>query len=192
MQERQQPPPPDPLLAQFDEPTRRFVETVATRIADERANVIKHQTLSEMQIQQALAADPDLLPEARQQYAVIKSNPAWAAVSDNLTQEHAIAQAKSVLADRRRTAQQQTQTQQVTQQVARNQAAAAGLPGTGGALPPPPPSATDSRAEAWMAQPDKREMFKKFYPQMSLETPEGRAKFRRIADNAIAEMSVPR
>jgi len=159
-----------------------MVRTVAEQIAREQATHIKHQTLTEMRLQQELAADAELLPEARNQYALLGNDPMWAGANDTLKQQFALSQAKSTLLDKRMKAQVATQTQAATFAASRNQAAASSLPGTGGA----PLLGTDKESyiKNWMSDPTNVRMFRSFERGVDPNSPEGLAKFRSYAENA--------
>lgn len=92
----------DPLESQFDETTRKYVEAVAERKARKIAEETGYKMMSQAVRQTTLSEDSELLKEAQSQYQQLKSNPIWSNADDNLIQEHAVAQAKSVVTERRR------------------------------------------------------------------------------------------
>jgi hypothetical protein len=172
------------LLSKFDDETKQMVRTLAAEIAREQATQIKHQTIAEMRIQDELQKDAELLPEARQQFALLSADPIWSGMPEAAKNQYAIANAKAVLAERRRTTQQAAQLQSAQQTVNRQQAAGAGLPGTGGAPSLGQNADKETYIKNWMSDPETLRLFKSFERGVDINSPEGQAKLRQYAENA--------
>jgi len=164
---------PDPA-SKFDAETIAFVREEARKIAAETG----HKMMTRMDAQEQLR-DPELFAEADKVFRTLKSNPLWSTVDEVLLTQHAVESAKATLNARKLQAATQNAGNAALTAANRAQAPVGGLPPTTGGGPIP---TQDSQfVRDFMSNPESRGMFKKMFPQLSLDSPEGQAKLRKIA-----------
>lgn len=177
----------DELGKQFDEPTKKYVTGLIQREARKIAEETGYKFVSQAAVQNELQADPEIMAEARSQYAALNTNPLWARADDVLKQEHAVAAAKNVVLGRRNGKATQTQTKEAQFAAERGMAAAAGVPRTAGS-PPPPETSKEQFVKDFMADPESRDAFSMAYGRhLNPDSPEGQKAFKEAAEIAYNE-----
>ena len=189
-QQQQQYRPPAPptadrysqLASKFDAETLELIDLAAERKAQKIAEETGHRFVTQQQHRQLLEGDQELLAEGNKVYAALKANPLWASQPEVIIQDRAIMEARLNLTQRKQQLSQTYQAQQQVTQANRQQSQVANLPGTGNQ-----PAVVDEKERfirTWMAQPESVEMYKRFNRGLDINSPEGQAKFRKVAETA--------
>ncbi|MGH9967517.1 MAG: hypothetical protein ACREBG_06745 [Pyrinomonadaceae bacterium] len=154
-QQAQPPSPPSPGdedEEKLDPISRKLVYQIARKIAREEAQGIAERTgyrfVQQAEHQNVLSGDPELYEEAKKQYATFKQHPMWAGVDDTLVQDRAIAQARAVMGEKRKTT------------PAAPQNRPPGVPPTNPGSSLPAGGDKQKWLTAYMAQPETLKMFK--------------------------------
>ena len=181
-QARQTPPAQgDDLESQFDEPTRKYVNTTAEKIAQRIAEQTAYRMITRAQMTQELQSDPEIQQAANQEFNLINQNPLFSPMPQEAKEALAIANAKSRILQGRLDAAKKGSTAQALADAAAAQAAGATLPGTGGT--PPPQGNKDQFIKEFIVDPQQRSFVKKMH-KLDPDSPEGQAKLKSVAEYA--------
>lgn len=147
----------EPIIQQFDPNVQKALRAMASALetrAEKKARLVGYDMITQVGHNNELQ-NPEILQEARNQRAILDQNPLWASVNDTVKNDHAIAQAKLVLASKK----------PAPAPVPRpaNGAPPPQLPPTRGAAPPNPANNREAYIQKWITDPMNLEPIRKIY-----------------------------
>ena len=151
----------DDLESKFEPEARQFVNTAATRIAEDVVQKAIGRLSLQADVQTKLGGSPELTKLASQEFTNLKQNPYFANQSDEILQALAVERARgsyneqqlnTLRAEHKKTADEKARVESANQ---------ATMPSTGSRWPQPTADDPDADLKHYWAQPESREAWRK-------------------------------
>lgn len=185
----------DDIDSQFDDTTKRYVHSVAERVAKQVADKTASNIMLRADTQQKLGDDKEVFDRASKEFQTLKQNPAYANLPDEIVESFATSNARAEIEANKRKKLESDLAAKAQDTVRQQDAAATSLPITTGGLRQPTEEDPDADLKHYMEQPESQQMFRKFFgganPMGTQEVKYGAERipaneaFKRVAVRAV-------